>query len=193
VPARKLREIRSASEHPGDALVEAAAGIFRTRAPSSPRTAIDRALGDDHDEHTTPGEVMSTMQGRATLRVTVAVVFAILVVAAVGSAGHRRPLDAGASSCAASGPPSGRFQPIRFEGTDFVRAALDRLSEHELKAFYAGCSHQSIERRLDGAEAMACSIAYDVLLKKYFGGDFSILLIWSRAQEPRHPTEPSGR
>jgi hypothetical protein len=28
---------------------------------------------------------------------------------------------------------------------------------------------------------MACSVGYDVLLKKHFGGDFEQLLAWSRS------------
>ena len=63
---------------------------------------------------------------------------------------------------------------------DAMRARLEQLSEHELKLFYARCSQEGIDRRLDGGEAIACSIAYEVLLKTHFAGDFHNLLSWSR-------------
>ena len=63
---------------------------------------------------------------------------------------------------------------------DPIRDALEQLSEHELKTFYSRCSQESVERRLDGGEAMACSISYDVLLNKHFSGDFKNLVAWSR-------------
>ena len=51
-----------------------------------------------------------------------------------------------------------------------------------MKEVYARCSQAVIERRLDGGEAMTCSIGYDVLLKKHFAGNFDLLLAWSRAR-----------
>jgi hypothetical protein len=63
---------------------------------------------------------------------------------------------------------------------DPMRTRLERLSEREMKAFYVRCSQDGMAGRLDGGEAMACSIGYDVLLKKHFAGDFERLLKWSR-------------
>jgi hypothetical protein len=71
---------------------------------------------------------------------------------------------------------------------DPLRARLERLSEQEMKSFYVRCSQAGIARHLDGGEAMACSVGYDVLLQKHFAGDFHRLLDWSRsgsAQELR--------
>src|SRR5262245_26744822 len=68
---------------------------------------------------------------------------------------------------------------------DPARAAIERLSEHEIKAFYARCSQEAADRKLDGGEAMSCSIGYDVLLNKHFSGNFNLLLAWSRAQQKR--------
>jgi hypothetical protein len=67
-------------------------------------------------------------------------------------------------------------------GLDPVRTRLERLSEREMKSFYSRCSEEGSSRRLDGGEAMACSIGYDVLLKKHFSGDFERLLDWSRSR-----------
>jgi hypothetical protein len=81
------------------------------------------------------------------------------------------------------------MQPVGLEsgksinpGLDSVRARLERLSERDMKLFYSRCSQEGLSRRLDGGEAIACSIGYDVLLKKHFAGDFERLLHWSRSQ-----------
>ena len=70
-------------------------------------------------------------------------------------------------------------------GRDPVRTEMERLSEQEIKAFYVRCSQEVSNRRLDGGEAMVCSVGYDVLLKKHFSNNFDLLLAWSRAQERR--------
>jgi hypothetical protein len=64
---------------------------------------------------------------------------------------------------------------------DSTRARLEQLSEREMKTFYARCSQHGMVGRLDGGEAMACSIGYDILLEKHFAGDFERLLRWSRS------------
>ena len=70
-------------------------------------------------------------------------------------------------------------------GRDPIRSAMERLSEQEIKAFYTRCSQEAAARRLDGGEAMVCSVSYDVLLKKHFSGNFDLLWTWSRAQQKR--------
>jgi hypothetical protein len=67
-------------------------------------------------------------------------------------------------------------------GSDAMRTRLEAMPESSVKDFYARCSQESVERRLDGGEAMACSIGYDVLLRKHFGGDFGRLHAWSRGE-----------
>jgi hypothetical protein len=47
---------------------------------------------------------------------------------------------------------------------DPTRARLEQLSEREMTAFYTRCSRSGMAGRLDGGEAMACSIGYDILL-----------------------------
>lgn len=80
----------------------------------------------------------------------------------------------------------GAITAARAEGAgvleDPLRARLEQLSEQEMKAFYTRCSQAGIERHLDGGEAMACSVGYDVLLNKHFDGDFERLLTWSRSR-----------
>lgn len=63
---------------------------------------------------------------------------------------------------------------------DSIRRTFERLTEGEIKEFYIRCSSAALARPLDGSEAAACSIGYDVLLKRHFDGDFHALWAWSR-------------
>jgi hypothetical protein len=65
---------------------------------------------------------------------------------------------------------------------DALRVRLEQLSETEVKQFYLGCSGAAMSGRLGGGETAACSVVYDVLLKRHFDGDFGALLAWSRGQ-----------
>lgn len=69
---------------------------------------------------------------------------------------------------------------------DPLRARIESLSEHEAKQFYLGCSRAAMRGRLDSGQTAVCSVGYDVLLKRHFGGEFEALLTWSRQQ--RHAT-----
>ena len=111
----------------------------------------------------------------------------ILLVAAVGAVGNLSPRDFTSSVQSASIPPARGSESIAVAYADPTREALERLSEDKLKAFYVLCSGRSIERRLEGGEAMTCSIGYEVLLSKHFDGDFDGLLAWSRAQAAAMP------
>ncbi len=63
-----------------------------------------------------------------------------------------------------------------------IVAALQRLPEPELKAYYLRCSQAAIQRSLDASESALCSIGYELLLNDTFGGDFFALLAWSKSQ-----------
>jgi hypothetical protein len=65
---------------------------------------------------------------------------------------------------------------------DPARRHFERLSESEIKRYYRACADEAVERRVGGSDTKACSVAYDVLLTRHFGGDFMALLAWSRAQ-----------
>jgi hypothetical protein len=54
----------------------------------------------------------------------------------------------------------------------------------ELKSVYLSCSSAAADGRLDTAAIMQCSIVYEELKRRAFGGDFGRLLAWSRAQPP---------
>jgi hypothetical protein len=60
---------------------------------------------------------------------------------------------------------------------------LRQIPVEELKATYLNCNREALAGRLDRGAIMGCSVVYEVLKEKAFGGDFAKLLIWSRAQE----------
>jgi hypothetical protein len=74
---------------------------------------------------------------------------------------------------------------------DPTRGPFERLSERDIKQYYLACAGEAIGRRIGSGEIKACSIAYDVLLTRHFGGDFMALLSWSRAHEGGHSHETS--
>jgi hypothetical protein len=60
--------------------------------------------------------------------------------------------------------------------------ALKDLSIDELKRVYLGCDSAAIGGQLSKSEIMLCSVVYEELKQRAFGGDFDKLLAWSRAQ-----------
>jgi hypothetical protein len=76
---------------------------------------------------------------------------------------------------------------------DQITAELAVLPENRLKEFYLHCSHEASRHVLGLGEAALCSMIYETLLGRIFGGDFHALLAWSRVQpdatiaaEPAH-------
>jgi hypothetical protein len=67
------------------------------------------------------------------------------------------------------------------------RARLNAMSADAIKTLYGQCSQEAIERRLGGGEVAFCSIVYQVLLERHFGGNFESLLAWSRQQRAAGP------
>ncbi len=64
-------------------------------------------------------------------------------------------------------------------------AAVERepsaLSIEELKQAHLACDREAMQRALPAAEAMMCSVIYERLKQRAFGGDFDSFLAWSRA------------
>lgn len=61
--------------------------------------------------------------------------------------------------------------------------ALHQASIEELKVTYLNCSREALAGRLGQGTIMGCSMVYEALKERAFGGDFSRLLAWSRAHE----------
>lgn len=60
---------------------------------------------------------------------------------------------------------------------------LQRASVDALKAVYLECNRETLAGHLDRGALMGCSMVYEALKRKAFGGDFLELLAWSRAQD----------
>lgn len=73
---------------------------------------------------------------------------------------------------------------------DAVR--LEQMSHEQLKVLYVGCSNEAAQRVLGAAEASACSLVYETLKRRVFGGDFTALLAWSRSQPAAQPDARGG-
>jgi hypothetical protein len=65
--------------------------------------------------------------------------------------------------------------------SDAARDHLNRLPADQVKSLYVACSDEADRRTLNGGEVAFCSVVYDILLTRHFGGDFHRLLAWSRA------------
>lgn len=62
------------------------------------------------------------------------------------------------------------------------RIAVRRAGVDDLKAAYLSCNAQMAAGRLPTSAVMACSMVYEELKSRAFGGDFEKLLAWSQAQ-----------
>lgn len=58
----------------------------------------------------------------------------------------------------------------------------EAVSIDELKNLYLGCERAALAGSLDGEAVMHCSVAYEELKRRAFGGDFQSLKAWSDAQ-----------
>ena len=65
---------------------------------------------------------------------------------------------------------------------------LKDASIDELKSAYLSCSGAAVSGRLNTGGITQCSVVYEELKQRAFGGDFAKLLDWSKA----HPPEPNG-
>ncbi|KAB2873792.1 MAG: hypothetical protein IT503_08590 [Burkholderiaceae bacterium] len=67
-----------------------------------------------------------------------------------------------------------------------IAARFEVMPEADLKAVYLRCDAEANRRLLDFGDAALCSLAYEALKRRVFGGDFDALLAWWRTQ-PRVP------
>ena len=67
-------------------------------------------------------------------------------------------------------------------------SALDRAAPADLQSAYLDCERQSEATLLDFGTAAHCSIIYEALKERVFGGDFRRLLKWWAQQ--KQATQP---
>jgi hypothetical protein len=65
---------------------------------------------------------------------------------------------------------------------------LIRIPIVELKRVYLACNRAAIDGRLNTGGIMHCSVVYEELKRRAFGGDFHKLLAWSKVQPPARIT-----
>lgn len=65
---------------------------------------------------------------------------------------------------------------------------LPEPTEAELKHYFMVCDQSSREGLMDDADAATCSVIYEMLKDRFFGGDSKALLEWWRQERAR--TEP---
>ena len=67
-------------------------------------------------------------------------------------------------------------------------AEIGTLTEAELKRFYLKCARASVRGRISGGEIQLCSVGYEQLLQRVFGGNFREFLEWRRNAVRRDET-----
>ena len=102
----------------------------------------------------------------------------------------RRVLAATAAALMAGCQPLPPERAAPTDGKTLV-IALDSTSEHCLQQLYLRCSSEAMQGWLSSGGIAACSVVYETLLKRSFGGDFHALLRWSR-QQPDDAAEDPG-
>jgi hypothetical protein len=74
------------------------------------------------------------------------------------------------------------------------RSQLKHLTIDDLKAIYAACNNAVLNGRIDFGTVAQCSVVYEELKERAFGGDFARLREWSRSQPSAMPVaQPTQR
>lgn len=69
-------------------------------------------------------------------------------------------------------------EPAALADRNGTIAAFERLPEACLKRVLIACHREAGRRLLDLGSAAMCSMNYEALLRKSFGGDFNALMAW---------------
>ena len=72
-------------------------------------------------------------------------------------------------------------------------SGISSMSIDELKSTYLGCEQAATTSRLNGGDAMYCSMAYEELKKKAFGGEFRRINSWLDRNCPRCSLDSENR
>lgn len=97
-------------------------------------------------------------------------------------------IAAGAIALAQAGPARAAGPDCTAEAAEMAELgdrsgsirAMERLPEACLKRLVLECHRAAGERMLDLGSAAMCSMGYEALLRKGFGGDFQALMAWWR-------------
>lgn len=89
------------------------------------------------------------------------------------------PVWAQPTSCSVPDPPAEQHPML---GRQERLAQLETLPESCLKTLVVECSAVASQQMLDAGSAASCSMSYEALLKRSFGGNFQEMLSWWRTQ-----------
>lgn len=67
-----------------------------------------------------------------------------------------------------------------FLDREAIIASYEQLPDRCLKLVFRECSNAANQAMLDGRTAAHCSMSYEALLRRSFGGDFRALMAWWR-------------
>lgn len=70
--------------------------------------------------------------------------------------------------------------PVPLAPFEEAVAEIRTLTEAELKRFYLRCARASVRGHISGGEIQLCSVGYEQLLQRVFGGNFREFLEWRR-------------
>lgn len=90
---------------------------------------------------------------------------AAVVIAGTATAGESDALLAGSAAAAGKAPPARQ---------------IDGLDSQALKRRYLDCERAASDGTLDRASVMSCSVVYEELKQRVFGGSFEALHAWWR-------------
>jgi hypothetical protein len=69
---------------------------------------------------------------------------------------------------------------VRSQSSEAARLGMTQLDG--LKLVYLNCEHRAAAGDLDTSEIMKCSMIYEELKRRAFGGDFRLLKAWADKQ-----------
>ena len=64
------------------------------------------------------------------------------------------------------------------------RNGPEAVTVSQLKEIYLDCDRRAVGGSLNSSEIAGCSVIYEELKRRAFGGDFEKLRAWSQAQAP---------
>jgi hypothetical protein len=104
------------------------------------------------------------------------------IAAALVATGWPAAAQEQSSDCRA---PGLQTHPLVDRGAALL--SFEQLPEGCLKALFIECAEDAGVRILDLGSAAICSVGYEALLKRGFGGDFHALVGWWRRQNSETP------
>ena len=111
-----------------------------------------------------------------------AAIAAMCACAGAAQAGEAQP-----AQCEVPAAQGGAIFPDREET---IATFVAQVPESCLKSLVVACGHTASRELLDPGTAAICSIGYEALLRKTFGGSFHAMLMWWRGDRAAQALVP---